>query len=138
MSTMENNGYVQQRPMLSFGQAVNTALNKYATFSGRARRSEYWWFMVFNWIVLIAAIFLDNILGINFGYLPYGPLYVIAVLGLIIPNLTVMVRRLHDIDRSGWNFFWSLIPIVGGILLLVWFCTDSDRSTNRFGESPKY
>ena len=135
---MESSGFVYQRPMLSFGQAVENVFNNYATFSGRARRSEYWWFVVFNWIVIFAAIILDNMLGITFGYLPYGPLYVIVGLGLIIPNLTVMVRRLHDIDRSGWNFFWSLIPIVGGILLLVWFCTDSDRSTNRFGESPKY
>ena len=59
-------GFVQQRPMLSFGQAVNSALNKYATFSGRARRSEYWWFMVFNWIVVFVAIVLDIVLGIFF------------------------------------------------------------------------
>lgn len=135
---MENNGFVQQRPMLSFGQAVNRVLNKYASLSGRARRSEYWWFMVFNWIVLFVAIFLDNMFGINFGYLPYGPLYTLAGLGLIIPNFTVCVRRLHDIVRSGWNILWSLIPIVGGILLLVWLCSDSQRESNRFGESPKY
>lgn len=135
---MENNGFVQQRPILSFGQAVNSGLNKYATFSGRARRSEYWWFAVFNWVVLVAAIILDNLFGVNFGYLPYGPFYVIAGLGLFIPNLAVLVRRLHDIDRSGWNVLWSLIPLVGAILLLVWACTDSQRESNRFGESPKY
>ena len=133
-----NDGYVQQRPMLSFGQAVSSVLNKYATFSGRARRSEYWWFALFNWIVLVAAILLDNMFGIAFYQLGYGPLYLLAALALFIPNLAVFVRRLHDINKSGWNFFWSLIPIVGAILLLVWACTDSDRGTNQYGDSPKY
>lgn len=135
---MENNGFVQQRPILSFGQAVKSALNKYATFSGRARRSEYWWFVVFNWIVLAAAIFLDNMFGIAFIPYSYGPLYLLAGLVLVIPGLAIMVRRLHDIDKSGWYILLSLIPIVGAIVLIVWFCTDSNRTLNRFGESPKY
>lgn len=133
-----NDGYVQQKPMLSFGQAVSSALNKYATFSGRSRRSEYWWFVVFNLIISVVAIILDNVLGTNAGSLPYGLFYVVATLGLFIPHLAVLVRRLHDINKSGWNFFWSLIPIVGTILLLVWFCTDSNRGANQYGESPKY
>lgn len=133
-----DDGFVQQRPMLSFGEAVRSALNKYATFSGRARRSEYWWFIVFNWIVLAAAIFLDNMFGLTFGYLPYGLLYVLAGLALVIPGLAIMVRRLHDINKSGWLILLSLIPIVGAIVLIVWFCTDSDRGTNQYGVSPKY
>ena len=133
-----NDGYVQQKPMLSFGQAVRSVLNKYATFSGRSRRSEYWWFVVFNLIVSVVAIILDSVLGTNAGSLPYGLFYVVASLGLIIPHLAVLVRRLHDINKSGWNFFWSLIPLVGTILLLVWFCKDSDRGANQYGESPKY
>ena len=136
---MENNDYyIQQKPTLSMSQAVSNVFDKYATFSGRARRSEYWWYWLFYLLVLLMAIFLDNFLGIAFDYLGYGPIYAFTALGLILPSWAVSVRRLHDINKSGWNLLWSLVPIVGAILLLIWVCTDSDRSANRYGESPKY
>ncbi len=135
---MSNNDGYQQKPMLSFGQAVSSVLNKYATFSGRSRRSEYWWFALFNCIVSTVAVILDSLLGTNIGSSPYGIFLTVASLGLIIPHLAVVVRRLHDINKSGWNFFWSLIPLVGTILLIVWFCKDSDKGANQYGVSPKY
>ena len=135
---MDNDNYIQQKPTLSMSQAVSNVFDKYATFSGRARRSEYWWYWLFYLLVLLMAIFLDNFLGIAFDYLGYGPIYAFIALGLILPSWAVSVRRLHDINKSGWNLLWSLVPIVGAILLLIWACTDSDRIANRYGESPKY
>ena len=135
---MENNNHTQQKPTLSMSQAVSNVFDKYATFSGRARRSEYWWYWLFYLIVLFMAVFFDNFCGITFDYLTYGPIYVLAALGLILPTWAVAVRRLHDINKSGWNLLWSLVPIIGAILLLIWACTDSDRTTNEYGESPKY
>lgn len=135
---MENNNYIQQKPTLSMSQAVSNVFDKYATFSGRARRSEYWWYWLFYLIVLFMAVFFDNFFGITFDYLTYGPIYVLAALGLILPTWAVAVRRLHDINKSGWNLLWSLVPIIGAILLLIWACTDSDRTANEYGESPKY
>lgn len=123
---------------LSFVQAVKQVLNNYANFSGRARRSEYWYYALFSMIVAFIAQVLDLILGLNIEGIGYGYLYIICALALIVPSLSVSVRRLHDINKSGWNLLWGLIPIIGGILLIVWFCKDSIPETNKYGLSPKY
>ena len=115
-------------------------LNNYATFSGRARRSEYWFFALFNMIFLIVAMILDNILGTTFdlGFgISYGYIYLIYTLAILIPGLAVVVRRLHDVGKSGWMYFIVLIPIVGIIWLLVLLCTDSQVGSNKWGENPK-
>ena len=104
---------------------------KFAEFSGRARRQEFWMFALFNFLVSVAIGIVDGILGTN-GAL--GGLYSLAVL---IPSLAVGVRRLHDTDRCGWWLLLPLIPIVGGIILLVFFCSDSKPGANRFGPNPK-
>ena len=118
------------------------ALQNYASFSGRARRSEYWYFILFNVIFSVVAILIDNLLGttFNLGYgvsLPYGYIYLIYVLVMIIPGLSVSVRRLHDVGKSGWMYFIVLIPLVGAIWLLVLFFTDSQAGSNKWGENPK-
>ena len=105
----------------SFGGAIRACFNKYATFRGRANRSEYWYFYLFTFICCIVPIL---------GY--------IAALVVLIPNLAVCVRRLHDIGKSGWNLLFGLIPIVGGILLLVWYCQPSQEGENEYGPNPNY
>ena len=104
---------------------------KYAEFSGRARRKEFWMFVLFNFLVNIAVGIVDGILGTN-GAL--GGLYSLAVL---IPSLAVAARRLHDTDRSGWWQLIALIPLIGVIILLVFVCSDSKPGENRFGPNPK-
>lgn len=135
---MEQNSIREASPKLSFTDAVRQVFNKYATFKGRARRSEYWWFILFYSLVLIAAAVLDNLFGITIERTFYGAIYCIAALVLFLPNLTVTVRRLHDINKSGWNILWGFIPLIGAILLLVWCCQDSKVEANQYGESPKY
>jgi uncharacterized membrane protein YhaH (DUF805 family) len=109
----------------------------YANFSGRARRSEYWYFALANMIVAIIAAIIDNVAGLNFAPIPYGWFYLANVLFTIIPGLAVAVRRLHDVGKSGWFFLIILIPLIGSIWLLVLFCTDSDEGANQYGPDPK-
>ncbi len=108
----------------------------YANFSGRARRSEYWYFLLANLIVGIIAGIIDNVAGINFAPIPYGWLYLANALFTIIPGLAVAVRRLHDVGKSGWFFFIVLIPFIGSIWLLILFCKDSDEGANQYGADP--
>lgn len=125
---------------MSFTEAVRSVLSQYATFHGRARRSEYWWFFLFYIIVLFVASIIDGIFGTNWGdsfYSNWGLFYSLAVLGLLLPNLGVLFRRLHDTNHSGWWVLIGLIPLVGWIVLLVFCVTDSDPGPNQYGPSPK-
>jgi len=127
-------------------QAVKTALSKYVTFSGRARRSEYWWFWLFGVVVAIVAAVIDFAVFDQGGTTTTsttatfsvggGPASLVAALALLLPSLAVQVRRLHDTDRSGWWILIGLIPLIGTIVLLVFYVTDS-KPDNRFGPSPK-
>lgn len=116
-------------------------LKNYAVFSGRARRKEYWMFLLFQLIFAMAAMTIDNIIGttIKVGEqsLPYGYIYLIYALALFIPGLAVAVRRLHDLGKSGWFLLIALIPIIGAIWLLVLFITDSQPGENEYGPNPK-
>ena len=113
-------------------------LSQYADFSGRARRTEYWMFVLFNIIFLIVAAVLDNLLGLTFmEELPYGYIYAAYGIAMFIPGLAVAVRRLHDIGKSGWMYLIVLIPLIGAIWLLVLFCLDSERGDNKWGPNPK-
>ena len=113
-------------------------LQNYATFTGRARRSEYWYFALFNVIFSLVATILDHVLGIALEGLGYGPLlYSLYSIVVFIPGLAVLVRRLHDVGKSGWMFFIALIPIIGAIWLLVLLATDSEAGSNKWGENPK-
>lgn len=109
----------------------------YANFSGRARRSEYWWFILANMIIAVIAMIIDNVAGINFGQIPYGPVYVLYALAVFIPGLAVSVRRLHDVGKSGWFYFIVLIPLVGAIWLLVLFLSEGQQVENQYGPNPK-
>lgn len=107
-------------------------LKQYSDFSGRARRREYWMFVLANFIVCIVLGIISAILP-KIGAAIQG-LYSLAVL---IPTLAVSVRRLHDIGKSGWWFLISLIPLVGQIWLIVLLCKDSDYNANQWGQNPK-
>ena len=111
-------------------------LKKYAVFGGRARRKEYWMFVLFNLIFAIVASALDTvILGVAFD--GFGPLYVVYTLAVLVPGLAVSVRRLHDVGKSGWYLLVNLIPIAGPIWYLVLVCTDSQPGDNQYGSNPK-
>lgn len=115
---------------MDFQQAIQSGFAKYANFTGRAPRSEYWFWCLFQFLALIGALIVDGILGTD------GLLYLLAVLGLTIPSLAVAVRRLHDLGKSGWNFLFILIPLVGPILLLVWYCQPGTAGDNQYGSNP--
>ena len=113
------------------------ALKNYAVFSGRARRKEYWMFVLFNAIFFIIAIILDNVLGTAIENVGYGLFYFLYFLAVLIPSLAVAIRRLHDVGKSGWFLLISLIPIIGAIWLLVLLCTKGDAGENKYGANPK-
>ena len=108
-------------------------LQNYATFNGRARRKEYWFFVLFNALIIIAAMIVDNVLGLAFSDTVYGPFYALYALATFIPGLAVSIRRLHDIGKSGWYFLLVLIPFIGGIILLVFDVTPGDVGPNEYG-----
>ncbi|AXE29427.1 DUF805 domain-containing protein [Chromobacterium phragmitis] len=110
-----------------------TALKKYCDFSGRARRREYWLFQLFQMIALIVLAVLDQV--VLRQAVPI--LTVVYALGTILPAWGVLVRRLHDIGRSGWWMLISCVPLVGGIILFVFTVMDSQQGDNQFGASPK-
>lgn len=113
------------------------ALKNYAVFNGRARRSEYWFFALFNVIALVLAAILDNLLGTAIEGVGYGAFYIIYSLAVILPSLGLLIRRLHDTGRSGFWIFIGLIPLVGGIVLLVFLVQDSQPDENEYGQNPK-
>jgi len=119
-------------------------LKRYAQFDGRARRKEYWYFVLFNALVAIllcalsmaAMMLLSNSNYSSVAVIAFIP-YMLYSFAVLIPGLAVLVRRLHDIGKSGWWFFISFIPVVGGIILLVFVCQDSQPGPNIYGPNPK-
>ena len=114
---------------MGFPDAVRSVLTQYATFTGRARRAEYWWFALFSVVVVMVAAIIDAAIG-------FPLLQLVVSLGLVIPSLAVGVRRLHDTDRSGWWLLLGLVPF-GGIVLLVFYCLEGQPAPNRYGPDPK-
>ena len=111
-------------------------IRKYAVFEGRARRKEYWNFVLLNAVIAIVLSTIDGAIGwgadVGVGLL--GGLYSLFVL---VPSLAVLYRRLHDTGRSGWFILFSFIPVVGWIILLVFVCLDSQPGENQYGPNPK-
>jgi uncharacterized membrane protein YhaH (DUF805 family) len=119
--------------MMGFGRAIATCFRKYVDFTGRARRSEYWFFMLFQWLVLILLIILDaNVFGSRDGALVFT---LLGILVMFLPSLAAGVRRLHDRDQSGWMMLLPLVPF-GWIILLVFLCLRGTDGPNRFGPRP--
>lgn len=116
---------------MSFADAIKTCLSKYADFSGRARRSEYWFFSLGIFLAYIGCFIITALVK------PIGILLlVVLVLGAIVPAIAVSIRRLHDTGKSGWFVLISLVPFVGGIILLVFQLSDSGPD-NQYGPNPK-
>ena len=113
------------------------ALKKYAVFHGRSRRAEYWYFVLFNLIVAIVLAAIDSLLGTFSSAQNIGLLSGIYSLAVLIPTLAVTIRRLHDIDRSGWWILINLVPLIGTIVLLVFALMDGTPGDNRYGPNPK-
>lgn len=117
---------------MSFVEAIKTCLvEKYCTFSGRATRSEFWWFHLFTSLLIYGSIFLGIWMYPNNPEIVFG-ISGVVMLFLIIPNLSVTVRRLHDVGKSGWYLLMGLIPYIGAIILLIQYITPSvpDSDTN--------
>lgn len=108
---------------MSFTEAISSAFSKYADFSGRARRSEFWFFTLFCFIISVLLTFI----GLSW----------IFAIATIIPSLSITWRRMHDIGKSGAYSLISFIPVVGWILVLIWCCTDSQPGSNMYGPNPK-
>lgn len=124
-NNMKTNDVITNCHPDSAGGCYKLFWTNYANFSGRARRSEFWWPYLFNGLIMIILFCILPILGLLF------------ILATLIPNLTLYSRRLHDTGRAfGW-YFISGIPIVGALLLLIWTLTDSQPGENRFGANPK-
>jgi uncharacterized membrane protein YhaH (DUF805 family) len=118
---------------VTFTEAIRSALSRYAEFSGRARRAEFWYFQLFASVINVVIVLIGAAFDCNeFAVIVAG----LIALALILPGLGVTVRRLHDVDRSGWWIFIPLLPVVGSILLLVWECSRGTPGTNRFGPDP--
>ena len=142
---------MQQKSLLTYWGESFT--KHYADFSGRARRSEYWGTVLFNGLIqaglsiilsIVATILFSSIeingevtLSPLFFLLPDIPIYIYGLVWLL-PGLAVAVRRLHDIGKSGWNLLWILLPIVGAIMLIYWYCQDSQLGENKWGANPKF
>ena len=111
-------------------------LKKYADFTGRAPRAEYWWFYLLLVIGYAIAMIIDSVLGLGAMVGPYGPAVLIFGLALTIPSIAAGVRRLHDTDRTGWWMLIGLIPLVGVIVLIVFFVSQGTVGSNTYGEDP--
>ena len=111
-------------------------LQKYAVFSGRARRKEYWYFVLFNVIISFLLGLAEALLGL-FPETPEAVLANVYVLATLLPSLGVTVRRLHDTSRSGWWIFLGLVPLIGAIVVLVFLAQDSTPGENQYGPNPK-
>jgi len=112
-------------------------LKQYAVFKGRARRKEYWFFILFNLIASVVLTVIDFMTGLLDAELGIGLLSGLYSLAVLIPSLAVTVRRLHDTDRSGWWLLIGLVPLLGAIVLLVFMLLDSTPGDNRYGANPK-
>jgi uncharacterized membrane protein YhaH (DUF805 family) len=121
---------------MGFGEAIKTCFSKYFTPSGRARRSEYWFFSLFFFIASVVAGLIDGALGFGIGA-GQGVIWAITCLVFLIPGIMVAIRRLHDLDRTGWWLLIAFVPVVGSIVLLVFYVMSGTEGPNRFGPDPK-
>jgi len=112
-------------------------LKQFADFRGRARREEYWMFILFNLIFSFSTVLLDNYMDTTYRDAPFGLFYFLYLLLTFIPAIAVTVRRLQDIGKSGWMFLIILIPFVGGFWMLYLMTLDSDQGENKYGQNPK-
>ncbi len=114
---------------MSFTEAVQDGFDHYTKFDGRASRPAFWWWFLFSILVSIAGSLIDAILGTSF-------VYILAALALFLPGLSVAIRRLHDTGRSGWWILIGIIPIIGAIVLIIFYIEKGDEGANEYGPPP--
>ena len=121
---------------MNFQTSIKTCFSKFAVFSGRASRSEFWFFVLFGFLGGIITVIID-VMILGYPYEENGPINLIFSVALTIPSIAVAARRLHDINKSGW---WQLlwITIIGGILLIIWHATEGENKKNKFGSPIKF
>jgi uncharacterized membrane protein YhaH (DUF805 family) len=115
---------------MTFSEAVKSGFDNYVNFEGRSSRPAYWWWLLFTVLATLAADIIDA------AVFDVMILSAIVGLGLLLPGLAVSIRRLHDTDRSGWWILIGLIPLIGFIVLLVFYLEKGDETENRFGPPP--
>ena len=120
---------------MTFNQSIRTCFQKYVDFTGRAPRSEYWWFTLFLILGNLAATMID-VTMFSVAADQYGPLNSIFSLATLLPGIAVSIRRLHDVDRSGWWLLIMFIPLIGWLVLLFWEVSPGTPGANRFGPDP--
>ena len=118
---------------MGFGDAIRVCFSQYVTFSGRASRSEFWYWVLFVFLVSTGCSIVDAAV---FKSEEAGVLTSLFSLATFLPYISVCVRRLHDVDRSGWWFWLILIPLIGWLVLLIWNCTKGTTGDNHFGTDP--
>jgi uncharacterized membrane protein YhaH (DUF805 family) len=128
-------GLIKKKIMIRWYKKV--VLDDYVKFSGRARRSEYWYFQLMAFIFATIVIIIDSLTGLNIAPLPYGYLFFGYAFATLLPGLSVAVRRLHDIGKSGWYLLVGFIPIVGAIWILALLSQEGERGENDYGSDPK-
>jgi len=111
---------------MNFSQAITSGFSNYVNFSSRAIRSEYWYWVLFIILAEIVTSIIDFALGFQLTTGIFG-------LATFLPSLAIAIRRLHDLDRSGWWIVLVLIPLIGAIVLIVWYCSKGTEGSNRFG-----
>lgn len=127
---------------MNFVDAIKSGYQNYVNFSGRSARSAFWWWALFQFVV---AAIIASVEGgasasmgsgmMSMGYTP-GPIGIVWGLANLLPGLAVSIRRLHDLDKSGWWVLIALIPLIGGIILIVWYAGKGTTGANRFGADP--
>jgi len=113
---------------MTFGRAVEVGFDNYSTFAGRASRSAFWYWALFEVLAGIAATVADALLG------TVGVVSLLTTLGLFLPGLAVSVRRLHDVNKTGWNYLWMFIPVLGWLYLLILFVQAGTPGPNQYGD----
>ena len=116
---------------------IEVLTKKYAEFSGRAQRAEYWYFILFYLLIYIGVTIIDRILGTYSSTAGVGLLQTLFSLGVLIPSIAVGVRRLHDTDRSGWWVLIAFVPLIGAIVLLIFTVQEGTAGDNQYGPNPK-
>ncbi|MBD5296925.1 MAG: DUF805 domain-containing protein [Bacteroides sp.] len=119
---------------VSFEEAISRAFSNYCKFTGRASRSEYWWFALLNELLYLLIQFMGFVGG--FDYTTCDVLGIIVGLPLFLPSLGLLFRRLHDTGHSGWNWLWFLLPVIGWIIILVYLVKASEMTENQYGPVP--
>lgn len=120
---------------MGFKEAISTVFGKYAVISGRARRSEFWFWALFVWLSSLAISIVEHVIGIG-QPMGGGPLSALLSLALLLPNICVGGRRLHDTGKSAWWLLIALVPVIGIIVLIVFFTQKSDVGDNAYGPDP--